>query len=128
MKRKPELVEKWVGILGLQNWKLDVFFECRPEDLFTEDSVGSVRYNETSRSARIRILSREAAPHDDSIYSYDEEKTLVHELMHLVLLPLDDTDNDLQNRIVHQLVDSLAVALVVANRKETVSCTTKESA
>ena len=109
-----ELLREWQKILGLEDWTIvleDDLFE-----LFLPDCAGCTEWSEVGKTAKIQLIAREA--YGDRIMPYDKEKTLVHELLHLKLCFLQETENELQNRIVHQLIDDLAKSFIKAKRKE----------
>lgn len=109
-----ELLAKWQKILGLDDWTIVLEDGCY--ELSEPESDGCAEYSEVGRFAKIQLLAPEA--YGDRIVPYDREKTLVHELLHLKLCLLQDTENELQNRIVHQLIDDLARSFVKANRSD----------
>ena len=106
-------VEEWTDCLGLQDWTITVLRRVHIDG----DDCGLVEYVESTKSAVISLLMSDA--YDEGEYSepYDMERTLVHELLHckFALLYSDD-EKDLQSRIVHQLIDDMARALVQAKR------------
>jgi hypothetical protein len=108
-----ELLEKWQKILDLDDWTIALEDGCY--ELSVPESAGCAEYSEVGRFAKIQMLAPEA--YGDRIVPYDREQTLVHELLHLKLCLLQDTGNELQNRVVHQLIDDLARSFVKANRQ-----------
>ena len=112
-KTAEKLLDEWKIRLGLQEWRITFCPFCKPEDMEGE-GVGCTSWEEVIKVAKIMIL-------DESYYgnytiSFDFEKTLVHELLHLKTCLISDTENELQERIAHQLIDDLARALVDAKR------------
>lgn len=110
-----QLMAEWQKRLGLHDWQLVLCDTATAADL-PDKKRGSVEYVESTKQAAVVILGEEEAK-DDELFPYDREKTLVHELLHLKFCLLDNCGNDLQERIVHQLVDDLARALVDAKRE-----------
>lgn len=111
-KQMEELLNEWTKRLGLTDWTIRL-----EEDLYelTEPGCsGCTEFNEVGKSARIELIHPSA--YGERIVPYDKEKTLVHELLHLKFWFLQDTDNELQDRLVHQLIDDMAKALVNAKR------------
>lgn len=54
----------------------------------------------------------------DSPIPYDADQTLVHELLHIKCCFLDDNGDELQSRILHQIINDLARAFVVEAQEE----------
>lgn len=80
------------------------------------DRAGHVEYVEPDRLARIEIVSQQDFERGSYTITWDFERVLVHELLHLKFSLLDESGNDLQDRVVHQMIDDLARALVCAKR------------
>lgn len=111
-----DVLRKWQKWLGLDDWT--IVLEDGLYELSLPECAGCTEWSEVGKTAKIQLLNPEA--YGDRITPYDKEKTLVHELLHLKLCFLQESENDLQNRIVHQLIDDLAKAFVRANRHEAV--------
>lgn len=109
-----ELLQEWQKRLGLLDWKIKLKDNCTPDDMAAEDSDGDVDFVEASKVARIDMMDEKF--YGDRIIPFDWEKTLVHELMHLKLSLLDNSGSDLQDRLLHQIIDDMAKALVDAKR------------
>ena len=105
---------EWQNRLGLQDWTIKLYEDCSPNDMTLMGCAGEVEYSEPNKSATIRIIGDK--DYGDRIIPFNPEKTLVHELLHLKFCLLDETENSLQNRLVHQLIDDLARAFVDAKR------------
>lgn len=82
------------------------------------DGAGKLRgmygLGETVKTARIEIM--DPAYYGERIVPFDWEKTLVHELLHLKTCLVSSNVPELQERVMHQLIDDLARALVSAKR------------
>lgn len=111
-----DLLNEWKKRLRLQDWIVRLEDDVSPADMSDPDNVGETNLCESTKLATIKLMS-ESGVSKYSITPIDKEKVLVHELMHLKLSLLDDSGNRLQDRVVHQLVDDLALALVDAKRK-----------
>lgn len=110
-----ELLLEWKERLGLQDWAI----QLSPEEYTLPDSgcCGYSDWSETGKAAHIYLLRQEV--YGERVVPYDREKTLVHELLHLKFSFLDKPDGDeLQSRILHQLIDDMAKALVSAKRAQ----------
>ena len=108
-----DLLEEWKKRLGLDGWTISL--EDGLYELSLPDCAGCTEWIEVNKIAKIQLINENA--YGERIVPYDKEKTLVHELLHLKMCFLEDSKNELQNRIVHQLIDDLAKALVSAKRK-----------
>ena len=108
-----DLLEEWKKRLGLEEWTISL--EDGLYELSLPDCAGCTEWSEVGKTAKIQLIH--PSVYGERIVPYDKEKTLVHELLHLKLCFLQETENELQNRIVHQLIDDLAKALVSAKRK-----------
>lgn len=108
-----ELLIEWVERLHLQNWTIKVADQMLPESMTEKDDMGCVVFDEVNHAARIEILDPKY--YGDRVLPFDHEKILVHELLHLKLCFLFAGD-ELHDRILHSLLDEIAVALVEAKR------------
>lgn len=112
-----KIKDEWIRRLGLTDWNIIIKNKCKPGDFVEQNCDGEVRYIESTKKAIIRILDgRYWEPSE--FCSFDPEQILVHELLHIKFHLLDDSSNPIQDRIVHQLVDDMARALVDAKRSE----------
>ena len=119
MKKEEDLnklLKEWQRRLFLTDWKIILKKDVKPCDFVNQNACGECDFEESTKSAVIRILDKRDYSKNWSL-PYDGEKTLVHELLHLKFSLLDGSDNAIQNRIVHQLVDELSVVLVDAKRQ-----------
>lgn len=108
------LLKEWQDRLCLNDWVIKIIDNCPTCDFSLRDCAGECAWNEVGRSAIIKLVSSEE--YGDRIVPYDKEKTLVHELLHIKFCFIDESENALQNRLLHRLVDEMAVALVKAKR------------
>lgn len=110
-----KLLKEWQHRLGLDDWKIVLKEDCSPNDMVLEDVVGETSFEEVNKCAVIRIITEK--DYGNRIIPFNFEKTLIHELLHLKFCLLSESGNDLQNRIVHQLIEDMAKALVDAKEK-----------
>lgn len=115
-----KLLKEWIKRLGLIDWRIKLNIDACPDDM-PKEGVGSTVFTETTKCAVIYILDPKY--YSDRIIPFDGEEVLVHELLHLKLALIQDVENDLQERYVHQLLDDLARALVDAKRYGEQTCT-----
>lgn len=114
MDIEMQLKEEWQERLGLQDWAIQLNYNCKPEDMILENVAGCAEWTESNKTARIDILDKQY--YGERIVPYDFEKTLVHELLHLKTSLVSDNVTDLQARYMHQMIDDLARAFVDAKR------------
>ena len=110
-----ELLNEWQERLGLQDWFIVFKTNCKPDEMLTEYDDGCTRYTEQIKEAEIKIINPEYRK--EALRPFNFEATLVHELLHMKLCLLEegeDWDNDLQLRVLHQLIEDLARAFVDA--------------
>lgn len=109
-----KLMEEWQKRLGLEDWQI----QLSDDEYSLPDSgcCGYTEWSEAGKTAHIYLLNHQA--YGDRIVPYDKEKTLVHELLHLKMSLLDHPTEDLQSRVLHQIIDDLAKALVGSKRQK----------
>lgn len=106
-------LKEWQERLGLQDWRLLLIENVHPDEMDERDCNGCISYTESIKCGRIQLLDPKY--YEGRMVPYDREQTLVHELLHAKLALLDDRD-DLSSRLLHQMIDDLARALVGAKR------------
>ena len=108
------MLDEWMRRLGLMDWHIQLVDNCSPEDMSLEACAGCTEWQEAVKCATIQILDPKY--YGERIVPFDYEKTLVHELLHLKTCLVSDGVSDLQERVMHQLIDDLARAFVDAKR------------
>ena len=104
------LLEKWKRKLCLQEWRIKLLTRLRPEEMTIADTAaGCTEWSEVNKVARIEII--DPAYYGTRIVPFNFEKTLVHELLHLKITFWCQNDDDVSDRIMHQIIDDLARAL-----------------
>ena len=119
MPDELKLLNEWQERLGLQDWYIVFLTNCKLEEMAVSEADGCISYTETTKAAEIQIVDPNSR--NETIRPFDFEETLVHELLHLKFCLLErgtDWDNKLQLRLLHQIIDDIAKALVNAKRKE----------
>ena len=113
-----KLIAEWVNRLGLQDWRIEVSYECTPEEIQITDAIGCTSWVESTKTAYVRILDEQY--YGTRVTPYDFEEILVHELMHLKMCLLDYEEDDdglrTHSRVHHMLLDDISRALVDAKR------------
>lgn len=112
-----EAVDYWSGVIGLRDWHVKATLSPRHE--FDDDEQqGLCRVYEHHRAARIWILRAEDYPGNAS-YPQDHELTLVHELTHIHIHPLEPEHYDERLEIAkEQAVNAISEGLVKLKRHQ----------
>ena len=110
------LLEKWKRKLCLQEWRIMLLTRLCPEEMTTDDVAGCTEWSEATKTARIEII--DLAYYGDRIVPFDFEKTLVHELLHLKFSLWCQNEDDVGDRVMHQMIDDLARALTEGDSDE----------
>ena len=105
-----ELIGKWKRRLGLQDWTIKLCANCKPEEMTMSGVDGYTEWSESGKAARIEII--DPAYYGDRIVPFNFEKTLVHELLHLKMSFWCQDEDDVEDRVMHQIIDDLARAFV----------------
>ncbi len=108
------LLREWQTRLGLQDWKIHLLSNCRPDEMVLENCAGCTEWQESIKCAQIQII--DPSFYGKRIVPFDFEKTLVHELLHIKTCLISDQVDPLQERVAHQIIDDLARAFVDAKR------------
>ena len=85
----------------------------KPEGMTISGVAGCTEWSEPGKTARIEIIDPEY--YGDRIVPFDFEKTLIHELLHLKMSFWCQNGDDVEDRVMHQIIDDLARAF--AERK-----------
>lgn len=109
-----DLLKEWQHRLGLDDWYIVLKDNCSPNDMVLQSVSGECEKDEVNKCAVIRIISKK--DYGERILPFDKEKVLIHELLHIKFWLLDESESHIQNRVVHQLIDDMARALVDAKR------------
>ena len=110
------LLEKWKRKLCLNEWRIKLLTNLRPEEMTMNDVAGCSEWSESIKTARIEIIDPDY--YGDRIVPFDFEKTLVHELLHLKFSFWCQNEDDIGDRIMHQMIDDLARALTEKRKCE----------
>lgn len=108
--------ELWQKKLRLQDWNIEVQL-CRMNEL-PEDSIACVTHYEERKDAVIKLLAPIDIPLVKEHFLGNEaanyDISLVHELLHLHLIPLSDYRDNAKRLAEEQIVNTLSRALVDA--------------
>lgn len=109
LENPKEALAYWVKRLRLEDWVIGIAVNCDPDNV-CKDSSGDVNFTECHKSAYIHILDGKF--YGERILPFDADNTLVHELLHLKFSFIGESGNDLQDRVLHQIICDMAHALV----------------
>lgn len=104
------LLEKWQKRFGLQDWRIKLCTRMKPEEMAIDGVSGCTEWSEAIKTARIEII--DPVYYGNRIVPFNFEKTLVHEMLHLKFSFWCQNTDDLEDRIMHQIIDDLARAFV----------------
>ena len=107
---EQELLEKWKRRLGLHDWTIKLCVNCKPEEMVMSEVAGCTEWTESAKTARIEIIDPEY--YGERIVPFNFEKTLIHELLHLKMSFWCLNEDDVEDRVMHQIIDDLARAFV----------------
>ena len=110
------MLREWTKRLGLTDWRIKLNDAMRPQDMMDENAAGCTEWQEVNKTARIEIINPEY--YGVRVIPFDYERILVHELLHLKLCLIAETNGEdsMRERVAHQIIDDLARALVDAKR------------
>lgn len=114
MENAYDLLSEWQNRLWLQDWRIKLVPDCKPEEMKLNGCDGCTEWTECIKAARIEIIDPQY--YGERIVPFDFEKTLVHELLHLKTCLVSDMLDEFQARYMHQMIDDFARAFVDAKR------------
>lgn len=115
------LLHWWISWLGLDDWTVTLDVVRQFEMPGGQNQIGNCAYNRKKRIAQVLLL--DPVDYDDSLLlPFDMEKTLVHELLHVVVSAVDDAarnDNkdELLDDEIEAGIDRMACAFVAMGRR-----------
>ena len=113
-KQANVLLKEWQIRLGLQDWRIKLVTNCKPNEMELENCAGCTDWTESIKTARIEILDKNY--YGKRIVPFDFEKARVHELLHLKLCLVSNNVDEFQERYMHQIIDDLSRAFIDAKR------------
>ncbi len=109
-------LEVWQKRLKLEGWKITLvqskLSELRP------GTVGNIHWDESDKTARIRVLAASEYNSEYSAALRDMECTLIHELVHLVVSvrPRSDASREDEERVVSDISEAMLALERVTSR------------
>lgn len=111
-----DLLIEWKQRLELNDWTIKLNDNVSPNDMQLQGVSGECAWDEIHKAATINIIDYK--DYGDRILPFDKEKTLVHELLHIKFCMIDNSGNELFDKMLHQLIEDMAKVLVKAKRSE----------
>lgn len=114
-----ELLKEWMSRLGLMDWSIVLTAGCSPCEMAISGTLGCTSWEESTKSAVIQIVDPDQIGGEPT-REFNFEEVLVHELLHLktCLLSSKEPEETISDRILHQLIDDLARAMVDIKKTE----------
>lgn len=81
------LLLKWQSALRLLDWDISIGYGHHTE---FDNSLASINFDEFHAVARIKLCEPAAAAYKADLITYDPEFLIVHELLHIRLLAIED--------------------------------------
>lgn len=108
----------WKEKLNLMNWDIEV--KIKRASQMREDSAGAITWILENKQAFIDILDPIDFP-EDLMKSQDMEKTLIHELLHIHLAPLNEdySKNEHYTLFEEWAINDISDALISVFRERT---------
>lgn len=117
-KKEAQYVSKnelkfWQNKLGLNDWKIVLRDNCPINDFILKNVQGESEWDIVGKSAVIRIIN--TMEYGERVLPLDKIKVLIHELLHIKFAVLWESNTDLQNALLHQIIEELAIILKKQN-------------
>ena len=116
------LMGEWQSILDLDDWTIKLNEDVSPNDMQMQGVSGECIWDEIHKAATINIINQK--DYGDRILPFDKEKTLVHELLHIKFCMIDNSGNELFDKMLHQLIEDIAKSLIRTKRENKIPETT----
>lgn len=104
----------WQQRLRLADWDVEVKIVAR-RDISSSCIGGEVEWLLDDKTANIKLLDVDDYP-KDALRPSDMEKTLVHELLHLLVAPFDAPSGTAEALAQEQMINAVAGALIQLSR------------
>lgn len=106
----------WQKKLNLSDWDIEARIE-RARNM-REDCAGTVNWTLTNKQATIKILDPIDYP-EDVMGGQDMEKTLIHELLHIHLAPINEDYSEKEHYVLFEewAINSISEALISLYRE-----------
>ena len=109
------LLKEWQEALDLNDWTITIDL-LNAEDVGNNKAYQEADIQEDIKAAVIHVAHYwQLADYTQELYNF--ERTLIHELLHIKFSLLDDEENSLQSRVLHQIVDDLSKSFYITKYK-----------
>ena len=102
-------LERYQELLGLHDWAIALYENCKPDMMSLEHTDGEVEVTESTKVAVIRLIDTNCV--SPTLREIDKNQVLWHELLHIKFCLIDDGANNTHDRVLHQIIDDLAKML-----------------
>ena len=108
-----QLTEFWAEKLGLHGW--DIRTALVPA---LGENLGECHFVYSQKRAHVLLVDFDAYDsRPDKLYEYDQEATLVHELLHPIMAPFTSNEVDsIEDVMLECIIEQMARALVATKR------------
>lgn len=110
-----ERLKYWKKKLRLQDWMIWIEL-AKSQDMMNPNCEAQINHLQQNKQAKILIVHPDHRPHE-SWYPQDMEWSLVHELLHLHLNPIENENNPNNYDFVEQAIESITHGLIALERK-----------
>lgn len=111
IREAVDCMKEWQERLGLTDWTIKVTL-CEESEMDMENSVGVCVCEASIKAARIQIKLKKY--YGNRILKYCAEQILVHELLHCKLALLNDSNDAVADRLLHQILEDLSYSMIMA--------------
>jgi hypothetical protein len=108
-------LQKWQKKLNLTDWTIELKQNCPLNEFVLDKVKAETEWNFENKTAIIRMIADNE--YTDTILPYHKEKVLVHELLHIKFAVLWENNSDIQNMLLHQIIEELARILTEKGEK-----------
>jgi len=110
VKELGKLLSYWKNRLGLQPWTIEL---ALANVLASSNAEAEIEINWETETARITILSPEIYRERGLLGDQNIERSIVHELLHIIFEPIDPEDRQsLEWKMFEQAIDRVAKAFI----------------
>lgn len=114
-KQLEERLGYWQNKLRLNDWIISIEIR-RGRALRIEDKAATVAWVVENKVADIQIIDPLDYP-EDAWFPQDMDWEIVHELLHLHLVPVTDNSDEQNSIDIEQIIESITYGLIALERK-----------
>ena len=114
-EQAQQACQEWQRILRLQDWDIAIDI-LRARDMGLDGGQAEVHWKAESKSAIIHLL--DPADYQNNYFEQNQERSLVHELLHLHMVMFATETGTPEDTAQEQAVNAIANALVALKKGE----------